>query len=1035
MPSNKKISNDIDIILLYMLLLIINKREFYAMKKYWNEKNTFNINSLERYAAGFPIDKNNIYRTKNLSGTWKFRFCSSVHDIPDDFGSVSFDYRNFDEIQVPSEWQIQGFDTPIYTNIAYPYALETKNFFKIPNIIGSKTSAGLYVCEFSVEKNTDNYFIHFGGVNSCAEVYLNGEFVGYSEDTFDFQEYNVTDLLKEGQNILSVIVYRYCTGSYLEDQDMWRLSGIFRDVLLINKPKYEIKDIFVKSKFNDNAFSSAILQTNIKLNSVCDKQKIEIKVFDKNENEVKKVSTNIASENTTLEEVFDNIHLWSHEDPYLYRIEFILYVNGIFCDKRCVQFGFREVKIVPMKDGRGPFILLNGKPVKFRGVNRHEFHPEYGHAVPAELIYKDLLLCKENNITAIRTSHYPNQKVFYDYCDKLGILVMCENNLETHGLSFCVPGNSPLWTKHCVYRIQNMVNTYKNHPCIVSWSLGNESGFGKSFVEMKKAVLAIDDTRFIHYEEDITGKVSDVFSVMYEPLEKMDPIGQNKTVMHDRLTVFKPLGVIYTPKTYKDLPFMECEYSHCMGNSLGNFSDYWEKFKEYDRLAGGFIWDFADQAIKYTAEDGTVEYRFGGDFGDKPNSGVFAFNGIVKADRSPNPALFEVKKQYQMADFKFDGKKVTLKNDYMFTDLKDYAIKTTYYADGEEIKSEKIILDTLLPEQSFEYTPNIPESEGEISFITELIPPLSEKNVAYEQFVAKKSSFVLPALTGNINYEETYCEIIVSDETTKYILDKESGGITSIRKGDREMLRNPIVPNFVRASIDNDRLASINIDFVKNLLGVYKFHKAQRTLAPKKNGINIVKAENGAVTVSIEWKYKYAKLFTDYVFGSEGIDFTMKIKPSCDLIRYGFKFETRKSIKDMTFYAKGPFENYCDRKTAAILKKYNGIADDFNHEYLSPQENGNHTEARYLTLGTEDNGLTVLAKNMPFEFGVLNYSTDMLEKATHAHELAKDDHYYITIDGKQRGVGGDVPAMAFLKKPYKIQGRKNYVLEFRLKIN
>ena len=1003
------------------------------MKNFWNDKNVYGVNCLTRYASGFPIDENDTYKIKNLSGMWKFKFLQTVNDIPKDFGTSDFDYSDFDEIKVPSEWQIQGYDTPIYTNIVYPYALETKNLFAVPNVKASKTSVGLYVCEFDMADLKDNYFIHFGGVNSSAEVYLNGEFIGYSEDTFDFQEYDVTKYIKSGKNVLEVIVYRYCTGSYLEDQDMWRLSGIFRDVYVINKPQFEIKDVYVKSIFEkENVYNEAQIKMSVALNKVEKGLKLITTVFDKNGEIKRTIETDVQNENMVYGERMTDIVPWSHENPYLYRIDFVLLKDGVFMDKRSINFGFREVKITPYKDGKGPFILLNGKPVKFRGVNRHEFHPEYGHAVPCELIYKDLLLCKENNITAIRTSHYPNNRAFYDYCDKLGILVMCENNLETHGLSFCIPGNSKLWTKHCVYRMQNMVNTYKNHACIVSWSLGNESGFGKSFYEMKKAALAIDDTRFIHYEEDISGKVSDVYSVMYEPVEMMDPIGQSKTVIHDRFTVFRPLGVIYRPKTYRDLPFMECEYAHCMGNSLGDFADYWEKFKQYDRLAGGFIWDFADQAIKYTAEDGTIEYRFGGDFGDKPNSGVFAFNGIVKADRSPNPALYEVKKQYQMISFSLKDETLTVKNEFMFTDIKDYLLKVTYYSDGVEISSEKTTLPTVLPDDEYSIKLTIPETSGELSFVAEVIPPLSENVIAYEQFVLREKDFALPSLSGQTEFEETYCEFIITNSNAQYIVEKDTGAITSIKRGDTELLRNSITPNFVRASIDNDRLASVNIDFVKNLMGVYKFHKAQKMLRPQR--INVIKNNSGTISVNIDWKFKYGKLSTVYEFGLEGVDMQLSVKPTCDLIRYGYKFETREAVKNISFYAKGPFENYCDRKTAAVLKKYDGVADDFNHEYLSPQENGNHTEARYLILGDEKHSFSIIAKNAPFEFGVLQHSMQSLETATHAHELKKDDHYYVTIDGKQRGVGGDTPAMAVLKAPYKIKGHKNYKLDFRIKV-
>lgn len=1000
------------------------------MKSFWQNKNVFNKNSLTRYASGFPLSADNIYKIIKLSGIWKFKFCSNVFEIPQDFGSSDFDDSSFGSITVPSEWQIKGFDTPIYTNIVYPYALESVNLLRVPKVYGKKNSAGLYVCEFDLHNLSDRYYIHFGGVNSCAEVYLNGSFVGYSEDTFDFQEYDVTDYVKEGTNKLSVIVYRYCTGSYLEDQDMWRLSGIFRDVFLINKPSCEIADIYARSEFVDGNYSSAELIIDAKIGNFTDNLTIVTEVFDNENNLIRTIDAEVKEERTVIEEKFDKVVAWSNENPYLYRIDFTLRKNGEFVDKRSINFGFREIKIEPMKDGKGPFILLNGKAIKFRGVNRHEFHPEYGHAVPAELIYKDLIICKENNISAIRTSHYPNSRVFYDYCDKLGILVMCENNLETHGLSMFIPGNSKMWTKQCVYRMENMVNTYKNHPCIVSWSLGNESGYGKAFSEMKKAALAIDKTRFIHYEEDVSGKVSDVFSEMYAPLEKMDSIGNNKTVSHCRFTVFRPLGVTYRSKKYANLPYMQCEYAHCMGNSLGNFADYWKEFKRFDRLAGGFIWDFADQAIKYVAEDGTVEYRYGGDFGDKPNSGVFSFNGIVKADRSPNPALFEVRKQYQMVDFALNKDILTVKNGFLFTDIKDYKLKCIFLSDGEEVSVKEYTLETVPAGTNKDLSIEIPQIEGEGSLVCELRAPFDERVIAYEQFMLSVNNFELTELSGNLSYEETEWEIRVYNDFMQFILDKVTGGITSIKKGNVEILRNPITPNFVRATIDNDRYEQVNLDIVKTIMGVYKFHKAQKKLSPKKNVR--VETKDGTVSVIMDWKFSYGKLATVYTFFDEGVDMSLMVKPTCELARYGFTFGMRDSVKDMTFYAKGPFENYCDRNTAAILRKYSGKAEDFNHEYLSPQENGNHTEARYLKLGDSDNGLIVLAQEKPFEFSVLPYSMEKIEKADHAHELVKDDHYTITIDGKQRGVGGDTPALACLKPQYKIKPGEVHRLSCRV---
>lgn len=1000
------------------------------MKHLWRDKRVYNINSIPRYASGFPIDKNGEYRTTLLSGEWKFLFCENANLVPKDFYNVDYNDSDFGTIKVPSEWQFQGYDIPIYTNIVYPYALETANLLAIPKVYPNKNSVGLYIREFELNELNDRYFIHFGGINSSGEIYLNGKFVGYSEDTFDFQEYDVTDYIVKGKNKLAVMVARYCTGSYLEDQDMWRLSGIFRDVYLINKPEIEIKDVFITSTLRDN-YSKATMHVALDVNKIVDNVKLQFVVKNANDEVVVNNSYNLSKEQAKFDVDFESITTWSHENPYLYKVEFTLVVGEEFLDKRALNFGFREVKIVPMNDkNEGPFILLNGQKLKFRGVNRHEFHPDYGHAVPKDLIYKDLVICKENNISAIRTSHYPNSMAFYDYCDKMGILVMCENNLETHGLSMFIPGNSKYWTEQCVYRIKNMVNTYKNHACIISWSLGNESGYGSSFHAMRKAVLAIDTTRFIHYEEDTSGKVSDVFSEMYAPLEKMDALGTNKPVVHCNFTVFRPLGVRYSSKKYKNLPYMQCEYAHCMGNSLGNFADYWKKYKQYDRLAGGFIWDFADQAI-HVNNNGVDEYRYGGDFGDKPNAGVFAFNGIVKADRSPNPALYEVRKEYQMVDFELNGDVLTVKNGYMFTDIENYELKLTYYLDGIVHDVLRAKMPSVLPNENFNVSIDVPhEPDGELTLLVELSEPKDERVVAYQQFIVSPMDFELSNLTpGAKVHNDDKWEVVINTSNSQIVVDKVTGGITSICKNGAEKLRQPILPNFVRASIDNDRYENVNMDIVKAIMGVYKFHKASKKLAPKSVWFE---ETDGLVTINMNWKFRYGKLTTQYVFGDDVIDFNLKIKPICDLIRYGFKFSPRKEVKDMCFYAKGPFENYCDRQSAAILREYKGVAEDFNHEYLSPQENGNHVGARVLDLGTIDNGFVILAKNKSFEFGVLPYSMEKLEEATHAHELEKDDYLSVTIDGKQRGVGGDIPAMATLKPQYKIRARQLHELNFRM---
>jgi len=1003
------------------------------MQNFWKNKKVYDVNTLERYSSGFPYDSNGNATVVCLNGEWKFKWYKDLNDIPDNFYSNNFDYSEFETISVPSNWQIKGFDTPIYTNITYPHAIESTFLPVVPRIKKHLNSAGIYVTEFEVKKSEGKYCIQFGGVNSCAEVYVNGNFVGYSEDSFDFQEYDVSEFVENGINRLTVAVYRYCTGSYLEDQDMWRISGIFRDVYLIKKPVTEIYDFFARSYFSSD-FQKAEMKVDVNVKGTCSGGRVvaELKDGDKTVWQEETAAENIVKFVATIE----NPVLWSHENPYLYNLTIKLYGADGEVDCRKCKFGFREIKIVPMIDGRGPFILLNGKPLKFRGVNRHEFHPEYGHAVPCEKIKADLELCLKNNITAIRTSHYPNSKVFYELCDEYGILVMCENNLETHGLSYMIPCSKKLWTEQCIYRVRNMVNTYKNYPCIVSWSLGNESGYGKAFAEMKKAVLAIDDTRFIHYEEDVTGKVSDVFSEMYAPLEKMADLGQNKKVLHCGFTVFRPLGVIYKPKKYVDLPYMQCEYAHCMGNSLGNFADYWKEYKKYDRLAGGFIWDFADQSIKYN-NNGLTEWRYGGDFGDKPNAGSFAFNGIVRADRSPNPALYEVKKVYQMPDFYLENNVLKIKNGFMFLNIAGYELKISYYGDGMLLSEQHEILPDCASGETCEFELSVPDFGGEINVVAEII--LTKERgvlpaghvIAYEQFLVKPTDFVLSPQRGNATYDESKWEITVQEGDMKVIFDKTTGAISSISLGNTEKLREPIMPNFRRPTIDNDRFAQVDLDIVKAVMGVYKFEKAEKSLRPTKVEVN---SHDGLVTIKVLWKMPHVRgLITEYTIGKCSIDVGMKLHAKTELIRYGFKFSVREWVKKVDFYARGPHENHCDRNDSAVLKRYIGTASDFNHDYLYPQENGNHTEARFLNLGEDDQGVIILAEDAPFEFSVQEYSMDVLEHAKHLHELEgkKNDYYTVYIDGKQRGVGGDVPALASLKPQYKIP-KGDYAMRFRI---
>ena len=1011
------------------------------MKPHYADVKVTEINAIRRYASGFPIDENGKETAVCLDGKWKFAFCNNPSEIPVGYEKEGADLSSFGEIKVPSEWQIEGFDTPIYTNYIYPYALEQTNLLNVPHIKDKLNTVGCYATTFNVKKTDDRVFIHFGGINSCADIYVNGKFVGYSEDTFDFQEYEITDLVREGENKLAATVYRYCTGSYLEDQDMWRLSGIFRSVYLIYKPRTQIADFSCLCRLNQD-FTAAEFETKVKLSCVGKKLengKVTVSLT-KNGKAVAMLSkeADVADGEQkwlTLSETVENPALWSHEKPELYDVEVTLEAEGKTVDRRRCRFGFRKVEIAPMKDGRGPFILLNGKPIKICGVNRHEFHPEYGHAVPEELIKSDLLLCKANNITAIRTCHYPNSEVFYRLCDELGILVMSETNLETHGLARWIPAGDPKWTAACIARACNMVNRLKNHPCIISWSLGNEAGYGSNFVRMRDAIKELDDTRFIHYHPDQTGKVGEVLSGMYVKMEDTETIAKNKTFMHCA-AFWAIFGTRYTPDMYKDLPFIECEYAHCMGNSLGNFSDYWDMFKKYDRLSGGFIWDFADQTI-LRRENGVDKWLYGGDFGDKPNAGRFAFNGIVRGDRYPNPALYEVKHQYRQVDFSYKDGKLTALNRYRFTDLDEFDAVYRISAEGEAVKEGTLKLKGA-PDSVTEYdipVGKLPEGKEcvlDVELRLKNDEPYAKKGhvVASEQLVLSQYDFNGAPLAKGAKCTRIKKGAEITCGNVKYTV-ANTGAINSIVKDGKEILSSPLVPNFFRATIDNDSMPHVPGFVGKYFLLLYKWRNAQKGL---KGRITRIEEKDGLVTVNVRWHMRWLKsLTTAYTFGADGVKLAMDVSAWAPMERYGFTFALAEGSDGVKFYGKGPHENYCDRATAATLGVYEGKAEDFIHDYLVPQENGNHTQIRYASVGGE-NGVKITADGAPFGMTVHPYTCDELFKAQHLHELKKENRLTVCIDGAQRGVGGDVPAIASLKPKYKIPALKKHSFAVRLEV-
>lgn len=992
------------------------------MKKLWQNIDIYEENTLPRASVTPPL------KNLSLDGEWDFLYFDSVNDIPEDIFSVDYDKSLFNKIEVPSNWQLKGYGIPNYLNIRYPKAIESKKKKLIPKIYDEINPAGVYKRSFTVDEIKDNkIIIEFGGINSSGTVYVNGNYVGYSEDTFDQVSYDITQFVKQGDNELTVLVVQFSTGSYLEDQDMWRLSGIFRGVKILYIPKTNICDVFLKGIISDN-YKDVSLSADIILDGDINDCTVRLTLSDKDaliytsECDAK-LQFNITSPK------LNNIKLWSHEEPNLYDITIELLNNKTALDQRTFKYGFRRIEII--KTDKQPYIALNGKEIKICGVNRHDFHPEYGHAVPDSIIESDLKLLKANNITSVRTCHYPNRPYFYDKCDELGILVMSENNLETHGLAKVLPHNNKKWAAHCCYRMKNMVETHKNHPSIIFWSLGNEAGAGTAFVSIRKTALSIDDTRLIHYEP--MPAVSDVLSEMYTVQTKMQKIADNKTIIHSRALWNNMLGYLMIPSDYKNKPFVLCEYAHSMGNSLGNFSDYWNDFDNNPRLSGGYIWDFFDQSIKRVNNNGETEWTMGGDWGDTPNDGVFAFNGIVRADRSPNPALFEVKKQHERIKTLFDGINLKIINMRSFTDLSDVYLDASKLENGCVTKNIIINIPPIKAgkSQDIALPSELLKGSGEVAltFLFKLknATPYAPKDhiVATSQYILKSPSLAKSQGKGEPCVEKANNIITIKTNIGNYVFNTKTGGIDSAFINGKEMLTSPILPNFWRAFTNNDKYPINDIADLSKLLRLDKFKRAMKKLRPNTIEANM---KGGAYTIKTLWKMPLITDFeTTYTFTADGIiKADMELVPLRNMVRYGLTFMLSKDIDNVCFYGKGPHENYCDRATSAMLMKYSGKVEDFIHDYLSPQENGNHTGVRYIEIYNDTCGVKIDASTHPFEASVHPYTLEMLENATHLHELKRLDTMTVNIDGGQRGVGGDIPAVAATKKQYKLLRLKQY---------
>ena len=1030
------------------------------MEKFrWENPEIFKINKEDGHAIMMPFDSekdalsaNESNYKQSLNGKWKFYWQRGLKNQPENFQLTSFDDSHWDEINVPSVWQTQGYSVPYYYASTFPKAF-SRSKGKIPSIDHDMQEIGFYRKSFTLNENFNGreIFLHFGAAKSALEVYVNGEFVGYSQGSMTPHEFNVTKVLKPGENVITAKLYRYSDGSYLEDQDMWWLCGIYREVYLFAEPKLCLRDFYFKTDFDDS-YTDSNVTLNMYINNynnIRGKMTASAKLIDSNNGEIllgtKETELSGGNEAVTFTETVKAPEKWSAETPNLYTLVMIIELDGKIICVKTYKVGFKKVEI------KGEKIYYNGMPLMIKGVNRHDFDCDNGWAVPREIYTQDLDIMKQNNINSIRTSHYPDDPYFYDMCNKYGFYVMDECEVETHGVRRKgVPGSNPVWTGAVVDRMQRMVLRDRNNPCVFMWSLGNEAGDGSNFMEMKKAALALDNSRQFHYEGDFDLTKSDVISRMYPTKDIMEKLGNKQPItisLYDNIA--NQLAADSKPikaEMYEGKPVVLCEYAHSMENSLGNFQEYIDDFEKYDNMCGGFIWDFVDQALHVKDENGNDNYLYGTDFqGQEPHKLIdipnttamtgsnvyFCANGIIGADRKPHPQIVEVKHGYQnigITAVDASNGEFKLKNKFLFTNLSDFNCKWVIKAEGEEVLSGELGKIECAPLEECDIkidfdSSKLPKDKEVIltvSFETtkESLGIEKDYEIAFEQFII--NAMPQPKddnADGNLDFDINGKRVTVKGDNLEVIVD--DGKIVSYKIEGKELLKAPLMPNYFRALTDND------IDFLNFTPQWAKFHpfyawqrathhtRADKTEVIKNN--NAVEIHIAFSTAGLKKSVATYRVYPDgrlYVFHSA--------VPTKGMLRFGYQMTMDKSMEYITWYGRGPKPTYIDRKLGSKIDLYKSSVTDFEYRYMRPQESSNRCDVRYFTL-TDKNGFGIKVDayyDNPINFSAYHYTTDGLEKATHINDIPYEDITTVNIDHRQLGVGGDLPGQAFVREPY-----------------
>ncbi|UZH56732.1 DUF4981 domain-containing protein [Salinimicrobium tongyeongense] len=972
-------------------------------------------NRLPMRAAYFPFENKILAQERNreqsnrfldLNGTWKFFWTEHYKNLPENFESVSFDDSGWDDFKVPANWEFNGYGTPIYVNHPFEFAVKNPN---PPFIENEKNPAGIYRREIEIPSDWQDMpvFIHLGAVKSAFRLYVNGEYVGMGEDSKLESEYELTKFIKPGKNQITIEVRRWSDGSYLEAQDFWRISGIQRNVYLYARPKVHFYDLFVKSGLTNN-YTDGEFSVDLEVWNQTDQDQGEnivvAKLFDASHNEIFKAEQKTIGLKRKLgktvlqfKEIIPNVKQWSAETPNLYTLELTLLDSGGKVKEVInTNVGFKTYEI------DGYQFLVNGKPVWFKGVNRHESHPETAHVMTREQMQEDIRIMKELNMNAVRLSHYPNDPYWYELCDKYGFYVIDEANIESHGMYYepeSTLGNDPEWEHAHMLRIKRMVERDKNHPSIVAWSLGNEAGNGYNFYNAYNWLKGFDPTRPVQYERSTTEWNTDIIVPQYPHPASMERWAQNNP----------------------DRPYIMSEYAHAMGNSLGNFKEYWEVIEKYPQLQGGYIWDWVDQGI-YKEVDGKKIFGYGGDWGAEgtPSDNNFLINGVIMADRSWNPHAYEVRKVYQEIGFDLseDNQKVKIFNKYFFRDLSNYEFSVELLRNGEVVKSEKLGSYSVAPRNTISVeipfkVPTDTSAEYRLHFEGKLIK--SEAFVAPGTLLAEAEFAVTPPVAENqvfeivdLKVEENGDLVSFSKGSFSISFNKTTGRFSDYKyKRDVLIEKGPQLSLF-RPLVDNDFGGGLNrkLDYLKQPeLKVVEFTHGKNSDGATQVKVIYDVLQGDARLTQVTTIYNDGILRVENDFEAIKGDHEM-------LLKFGNELLLPKKFDTFRWYGRGPWESYEDRKFSAMVGIYKGRVEEQYHPYVRPQESGNKTDVRWAEISNGRNtGIKVSYTEVLLNVSALPYTKEQLYPSSekgqeHSRLLKKGEHTYLDIDLRQMGVAG-----------------------------